>query len=147
MKFVGSRLAKIAFNKLLRLSGSPKLTVIEPIANWNVADNLTYNAKRDQFLTPANTAVAVAWQGQPSLELAFLPQPQQNEVDLALPGLVTQAKTSVTVLWSAETQAAIDAAWGVAIGGKLYRVDRWTLIPVGVAKPNSIDLELVEAKK
>lgn len=147
MKVAGSRMARIAFRKLWRLAGQPTLDLIEPLANWTVAPGLTYSPQRDQFLTAAKAPATVSWIGQPSRNEGFLPKPQQTEVDLGIPGVITQAKTTVTLLWSTETQAALVAAWGVVISGTLYRVDRWTLIPLGVPTPNSIDVELVEAKR
>ena len=147
MKVTGSRLAKVAFKKLWRLSGQPQLRLIKPLANWTVAAGLTYNPKRDQFLNVSNVAVAVDWSNQPCLEVDFLPKPQQNEVDLGIPGVMTLAKTNVTLLWTTAIEAALKVAWGVVISDKLYRVDRWQLIPLGVPTPNSIDVELVEAKK
>lgn len=147
MKVAGSRLARIAFRKLWRLSGEPKLKIIEPIANWTLAAGVTYNARHDQFMTASKTAVTVDWTVQPSLEVGFLSKPQRNEVDVAIPGVVTLSTTSITLLWTAETQAALAVAWGVVISDKLYRVERWDLIPLGVPTPNSIDVELIQAKK
>lgn len=147
MKVVGSRLVKVAFNKLWRLSGSPKLRLIEPIANWELPTGTTYNARHDQFMALSRAVVNVDWTDQPYLELPFLSKPQQNDVEVGIPGVITMAKTSITLLWSAETQAALAVAWGVTISGKLYRVERWQLIPLGVSTSNSIDVDLVEAKK
>jgi hypothetical protein len=122
-------------------------SIVPPITQWTLHAGVVYDGNLDTFVNGAGQPVDVDWKTQTLLKVAFLPGQQSNDVTLAVPGVTTVAKTPVTVLWTKDVEAAIRAAWGVAISGKLYRIDKWDLIPLGVAIPNSIDLELVEAGK
>jgi hypothetical protein len=147
MKIVGSTVNKRAFQQLWRFSGSPKLRLIQPITAWTLPSGVRYDGNLDRFVGVNGQTVVVDWQAQPYLEVGFLPSPQNNDVTLALPGVTIVARTPVTLLWSEATEAAVRTAWGVSLSAKLYRIDKFALVPLGVAIPNSIDLELIEARK
>jgi len=144
MKVVGATMNRRAFKKLWRLSGAPTLDLIPPISTWTLADGLIYDARRGQFMQ-AGKSVPAPWTEQSFLTLPFLAQPQQNEVTLNMPGVTTTPKTTIMLDWSPETAAALQSAWGVGLNGRLYRVTRWALDPLGVSTPNSITVDLLAA--
>ena len=144
MKLVGSLANQRAFKKLWRLSGQPELSIIPPLSTWALPSGVAYDARRGQLIN-SGQQVAPPWKDQAALVVGFLPQPQQNEVTLNMPGVTTVPKTTVTIQWTAEVAAAIKSAWGVAVNERLYRVTRWTLEPWGVSIPNSIAVELTAA--
>lgn len=144
MKVVGSLMNRRAFQKLWRLAGQPTLTVIPPLTTWTLTPGVTFDPHRGQFVQNGRQ-VTVDWKTQTLLTLPFLPQPQQNEVALLMPGVATTPKTGVTLLWTPENEAAIKAAWGVGVSNRLYRVSHWELDPLGVPTPNSIRVDLLPA--
>lgn len=144
MKVVGSLMNRRAFQKLWRLAGQPTLVVIPPISTWTLPSGVTFDPHRGQFLQNGRQAT-VDWKTQTLLTLPFLPQPQQNEVALLMPGVATTPKTGVTLLWSKANEAAIKVAWGVGVNNRLYRVSHWELDPLGVETPNSIRVDLLPA--
>lgn len=141
-----ARSARRAFNKLWRLSGKPTLNAIRPVAEWELPAGVAYDAHRDRFVDQLRMDVEVDWREQPAVSLGFLPEQALHEMQLDLAGLVTSEAMHVVVLWSQEAQDAIASAWGVAISGRLYRVDTFELRPAGVETPTDIAVSLVNAK-
>ena len=137
--------ASVAFKVSWRLQGKPKLKIIKPISAWTLASGVSYDKRRDRFMS-SGSPVDVDWRLQPYIEVPFLPGKKNTNVDLAIPGVVTSASTNVEVLWTQITKDALDTAWGVSIGGVLHRVKNMDMFPEGVDEPVSILVELEESR-
>lgn len=132
---------------LWRMHGKPTLYLIQPISEWELDDGVEYDAHNDQFVDGDGEVVAVDWTEQPYDEVGYLPMRQRNQVELAIPGMVTTTskERAVVLQWSSDVAGQVAAAWGVAIGAQLYRIKEWTLAPEGVDDPIEILVTLTEA--
>lgn len=105
---------------------------------------VAYSRHVDQFVNGAGAPVVIDWRTQPNTVLGFLPKSNSQDSMLRALGVVTTDTSTVVVQWSAEAQARIEGAWGVSIGGKLYRIKSWRLDPAGTEHPLTIELSLTE---
>lgn len=143
MKTTGATAARLGFTKLWRLQGAPTLRIVAPIPAWITPMGVIYDANHDKFVFDGQV-IPVAWHTQPALVVGFLVNQSRNAVSLEVVGLTTTAGLTVTVLWSADVQAAIQSCWGIGISNVLYRVQSWEVLPLGVTTPTEIRLELSE---
>lgn len=144
MRAIG-RQAAVSFKVTWRLQGKPRLKIIKPISAWTLASGITYDHRRDRFMS-GGSPVDVDWRLQPYIEVPFLPSKKNTNVDFAIPGIVTGASTNVEVLWTQIVKDALDTAWGVSINGVLHRVKNIDMFPEGVDVPISLYVELEESR-
>ena len=135
-----------AFMKLWRLCGSPVLGVIGPISSWTLPDGVFYDKHVGTFVDDASLPVDIDWEDQDTTNIAFLPQGVSFDVGLEIGGVTSTRYTNVILLWTAETEENINAAWGIVIGENLYTIERWSAEPIGVPTPSTLSVSLAEGE-
>lgn len=144
MKTHGRTQARQGFTRTHRLIGEPTLEVVPPASEWSLQAGVTYNAHRDRFVDASNHVVDVAWADQTTTGMDFVPDSSDVTVSLGVGGIGVFELNKVTVLWEAGRMAQLKAAWGIIIGGTLFRVVNVSVIPLGVPNPYVIKLSLKE---
>ena len=143
-KPLGARQAQMSFMKMWRLSGEPTLQIIHPVTEWILPAGVAYDRHIDQFVNGSGVPVVVGWHTQPCTATPFLPQSSSHNAILRGLGVTTTDTMSVVLPWSADVQSRVESAWGVAVSGRLYRVQSWHALPAGVDAPSTIEVVLAE---
>ncbi|HNT76021.1 MAG TPA: hypothetical protein PKH77_13480 [Anaerolineae bacterium] len=139
---IGIRTAKAMFRAAHRAAGKPTLFLIPPVETWTLPAGVTYDAYRDIFVTSGGAPQAVLWSDQVLKRIDYIPDRSITGLTFSLTGIVPEDTTPVSFLWSKETEAALRAAWGVSLGGDLYRVATIDLSPVGVSPAYLLNVSL-----
>lgn len=139
---IGVRTVRSMFRAAHRAVGKPALFLIPPVSAWTLPSGVTYDAYRDTFVTSGGAPQAVLWSDQTLTRVDYLPDRALTGLTFSLTGIVPEDTTPVAILWSRETETALRAAWGVSLGGELYRVATIDLAPAGVTPAYLLNVSL-----
>ena len=129
---IGVKTVRSMFCAAHRVSGRPTLSIIPPVSEWVLPTGVTYDAYRDKFINGAGVPTSVSWATQAVTIADYIPDRAMTGLTFGMTGVTTEDTTNVALLWEEETEAALRAAWGVAIDGDLYRVTSVDRAPKGV---------------
>lgn len=139
---IGVRTVRSMFRAAHRVAGRPTLSIIPPVGEWVLPTGVTYDAYRDKFINGSGVPVAVAWADQAVTVADYLPDRAMTGLTFGMTGVTTEDTTNVALLWDEETEAALRAAWGIAIDDNLYRVSNVDRAPQGVTTAYLLQVSL-----
>lgn len=139
---IGVKTVRSMFRAAHRVAGRPCLSIIPPVSEWVLPSGVTYDAYRDKFINGSGVPVAVEWSTQAVTIADYVPDRAMTGITFGMTGITTEDTTNVALLWDEDTETALRAAWGVSIGGVLYRINSIDLAPQGVTPAYLLQLSL-----